>query len=211
MLFNYRKVVGYLCRPCCCLCFLRRVGGGTHHRRTYHTARRVMADEEVELTEEQQKEIELQNLFEERIPSLKSVDDYNAKVRDDVEYLVVLVALSSQCPHSVGMRAALMQLAAPRKATANARWFRFDVHAVPELAKQLELQQVPATIFSLKGVRWDIAIGNGVERLTAVFKNNLIKRNEVMREHDLAKLPKPPAEDEEGGEGEEGEEEAQDE
>jgi hypothetical protein len=167
-----------------------------------------MADEEVELTEEQQKELELQNLLEERIPSLKSLDDFNQRVRDDVENLVVLVAWSSQCPHCPGLRPSLLSLAAPRKATENARWFRFDVLAVPELARHLELQQVPTTIFSLKGVRWDIAVGNGTDRLAAVFRNNLIKRNEVMREHDLAKLPKPPAEEEEADE--EGEEDAGD-
>lgn len=166
-----------------------------------------MADEEVELTEAQQKELELQTALEERIPSLKSIDDYNTRVRDDVECLVVLLAQSAQCPHCVAMRPELIKLAAPRKATQNARWFRFDVLAIPELSKHLDLQQVPAAIFSLKGVRWDIAIGNGIERLTAVFKNNLIKRNEVMREHDLAKLPKPPAEDEEA-EGEEAEDDA---
>jgi thioredoxin-like negative regulator of GroEL len=168
-----------------------------------------MADEEVELTEEQQREQELLQQFDERIPPLKSVEDYNRLVRDDVEWLVVLVAVSSQCQHCVGMRTELMKLAAPKKVTQNARWFRFDVHQVPELAAQLQVQQVPITFFTLKGVRWDANVGNNAERLLAVFKNNLIKRNEVMREHDLAKLPKPPAEEEEEvEEGEAGDEDA---
>uniref|UniRef100_A0A7S1L5A6 Thioredoxin domain-containing protein n=1 Tax=Neobodo designis TaxID=312471 RepID=A0A7S1L5A6_NEODS len=169
-----------------------------------------MADDEVELTEEQQKELELQQLFDERVPPLRSVDDYNRLVRDDVELLVCVVALSSQCPHSAGMREKLMKIAKPSKMTKNAVWFRFDVHAVPALAEQLGVSQVPAAFFTLKGVQWDTTVGSAPERLFAVFKNNLIKRNEVMREHDLAKLPKPADEDEEGEEGEENEEEEED-
>jgi hypothetical protein len=170
-----------------------------------------MADEEVELTEEQQKELELQQAFDERVPPLRSVDDYNRLVRDDVELLVVVVALSSQCPHSAAMRDTLMAHAKPNKMTKNAVWFRFDVHAVPDLAAQLEVSQVPTALFTLKGVQWDKNVGSASARLYGVFKNNLLKRNEVMREHDLAKLPKQPdGEDEEGEEAEEGEDEDED-
>ena len=169
-----------------------------------------MADEDVELTEEQQKELELQQAFDERVPPLRSVDDYNRLVRDDVELLVVVVALSSQCPHSAGMRPHLMKFAKPSKMTKNAVWFRFDVHALPELAEQLGVSQVPAAFFTLKGVQWDCSVGSAPERLFGAFKNNLIKRNEVMREHDLAKLPKPADDEDEEGEEEEGEEEEED-
>lgn len=162
-------------------------------------------DEEAEELRNQQ-----QQEYDSRVVPLRSVDDYNRLVRDDGELLVCVVAMSSQCPHSVAMRDPLMKLAKPRNVTKNAAWFRFDVHEVPELAQQLAVKQVPTTFFTLKGVQWDSATGNGMERLAGVFKNNLLKRNDVMREHDLAKLPKPEEEVEEAEEGEEGDAEEED-
>lgn len=162
-----------------------------------------MADDEVELTDEQLREQELQQQFDQRVPPLKSLDDYNAHVRDDVENLVCLVAVSSQCPHSRSIRDPLMKLANPRATIKNSKFYRFDVHEAPEIAQQLQVAQVPAFYLTLKGVNWDTLVGSNMERAAGTFRNSLIKRNEVMREYDLAKLPKKPEEDEEGEEGEE--------
>lgn len=163
-----------------------------------------MADEEVELTEEQRQVAQLEESLQTRMPRLSTVEDYNVNVRDDVENLVVVALVSKQCPHSLGLRAALNSMSRPRPSTKNARFFRLDVQDVPDVALQLGISSVPAIVFLLKGVSWHTHVGRNDEKITGHLRNFMIKRNEVMREYDLAKVAKPEDENDGGEEGEEG-------
>ncbi len=174
-----------------------------------------MADEEVELSEEQQQEIALQKELAEKLPALTTVDDFTASVINDEEHLVVLAVVHSQCPFSRGLRSTLIDIATPRAVTKHAKFLRVDVASAAgsgELAQHLGITQVPAVILYLKGTERARSVGDGAEKLRGVFRNQLIKRNEEMREYDLAKIARenpPPEEEGEGeeAEGEEGEEE----
>jgi thioredoxin-like negative regulator of GroEL len=168
-------------------------------------------DDEVELTEEQQQAQEQLQQLDERMPQLKSAEDYNALVRDDEENLVVVVATSSQCPHCAALPPHLLKLAAPRAATKNAKFYRFDALAAPDVAEELAVSQVPTFYFLLRGAQWESKAGHGFDKAFGLFKNHLLKRNELMFDHDQAKLPKPKEDDEEKEEGEEDEDEDDDE
>ena len=171
-----------------------------------------MADEEeVELTEEQLAEIALQKELAERMPNLANVADFDTLVSGDEENLVMVAALSKQCPYSNALQRPLSDLAIPRGATKHARFYRLDVSASPEIAQKLGIFQTPTTAWFLKGEERARHIGDGFEKISGIFRNELIKRNEEMREYDEAKLARerpPPAEDEEAEEGEENEEDA---
>jgi thioredoxin-like negative regulator of GroEL len=168
-----------------------------------------MADEEVELTDEQRGDLQLTESLNERMPLLVSREDYDQRVRDDIENLVVVAIVSSQCPHSRALRATLNDMSRPRKATANARFFRTDIQQVPDIASAFSVSAVPAVVFLLKGVVWQTHVGSNADKILGLFRNNMIKRNEIMREYDLAKIAKPEEEAAEGEEGEEGEEGAE--
>lgn len=155
-----------------------------------------------ELTEEQQAALTLKKELDERMPLIATAEEYKARVQDDVENLVFLVAVSAQCTHCSRITPQLHALSAQRTVTKNARFYRLDVHSVPNIAQDLHVSQTPTSLFFLKGAEWQRHVGAGMEKVAALFRNNLIKRNEVMREYDLAKIAKP----EEEGNGEEAEE-----
>lgn len=164
-------------------------------------------EEEVELSEEQQALIALRQALDDRMPRLRNAADFQAAVKDDVENLVFVAVVSSECRHSVALEKSLHGLAAPRSATKNARFFRLDVADAPDVAAALGIFATPTFVSFLKGeVRGAPLVSSNAEKVAGVFRNELIRRNEEMREYDLAKIAKPEEEAEEGEEGEEGEE-----
>ena len=178
----------------------------------------IADDNERELTEEEQMELDAIAAEKARIrqqivkkldrymPKLRSLDEYQEKVLDDQEFLVVTVALSGLCQYCNSLQRDLAEMAKPIPQTKHAKFYRFDVHEAPDLAEFLHIGATPATSFTLKGETWDPGhIGASGRKIAAHFRNHLIRRNEKMREYDEEKaraLLPPPVEVEENEEDE---------
>ena len=158
----------------------------------------LMGDEE---------EIEVVDQKNERISALRSLDDWKEKVLSDPENLCFIACLSKQCPYSTASEPVLNSLSelGSKGPTAHVRCFTVNPEDSDELSAMLRVSKVPMFMFYLKGTpRSEPYIGSNAEKLNGLFRNQVIKRNEEMKDYDEAKLAeleaknKPAAEDGEG-------------
>lgn len=142
-----------------------------------------MAEEELEL------EIEEQAVAVPTFPVLSSLTEFTANVLGDEELLVVVVVTSPLCQHSVALRPFFAALAEPKPQTKKARFVQVVVPGGEEIFTHLQLSRTPSVLFFLQGKqRGEVFVGNNKEKIEGLFRNELISRNEEMREYDEAKL-----------------------
>ena len=144
-------------------------------------------------------------------PLINTVAEFKEKVLDDEEFLVVVVVTSSHCQYSTDLLPFFNDLAAPKPQTSKAKFVRLHMPGAEEAVAALKLHKTPSLLIYLKGEqRIEPFSGTNKEKIAGIFRNELITRNEVMKEYDEAKLAamRPPEAEEgerEEGEGEEDE------
>lgn len=143
----------------------------------------TMADDEVELDGEQ--EVTTPSTF----PVIATLAEFQEQVLADEEFLVVVVVHSTLCSYSKALLPALTALSEPKPQTKKARFLQVVVPGGEEIFSELKLSRTPAVLFYLKGAqRGEAFVGSNREKIEGLFRNELISRNEEMREYDEAKL-----------------------
>jgi thioredoxin-like negative regulator of GroEL len=143
----------------------------------------IMTDEEVEL------DVEQETVAPSTFPVVSTMADFKEKVLDDEEFLVVVVVHSTLCSFSQSLLPFFTSLSEPKPQTTKARFVQVVVPGGEEIFNHLRLSRTPAVLFFLKGQqRGDTFIGSNKEKIEGLFRNELISRNEEMREYDEAKL-----------------------
>jgi hypothetical protein len=136
------------------------------------------------------------------------MEDLENAVNRDEENLVVIAITSALCPYSAKWENFLEKLSAPIEPTKHAKFYRVHLPDGDAVARHLKVNRTPTAFFFLKGnVRCDPFMGSNTAKLSGIFRNELIKRNEEMRDYDEAKIAAmQPKETEEDAEVEEEEE-----
>eukprot|EP01061_Rhynchopus_euleeides_P018046 TRINITY_DN29877_c0_g1_i1.p2 TRINITY_DN29877_c0_g1~~TRINITY_DN29877_c0_g1_i1.p2 ORF type:complete len:158 (+),score=67.69 TRINITY_DN29877_c0_g1_i1:168-641(+) len=116
-----------------------------------------------------------------------TTEDYEELFNDE-EKLVLTTVVSKKCPFSATVTQQLSKLSKEEEfASAKLKYILADADEVPDFAKKLEINSVPHFVFSLKGEKLEGFSGSNFEKVTALLKNTLHKRNEAMKEHDAEK------------------------
>lgn len=140
-------------------------------------------DEEIELTPQQQ--------FDQNCPVLLTLDEVTKSVYEDEENLVVIFVLApTLCSFSNKLETTVIREATlPMKATEHAKFYRIHLERcdVSVIEKLGDLSQTPASLFFLKGQQVATFTGSNSDKLVGNIRNEMVKRNEVMREYDEAK------------------------
>lgn len=143
-------------------------------------------------------------------PLINTLAEFKDVVLADEEFLVVVVVTSSHCQYSTDLLPFFTELSTPKPQTSKAKFVRLHMPGAEEAVASLKLCKTPSVLFYLKGeLRAEPFSGTNKDRIAGMFRNELITRNEVMKEYDEAKLAamRPPEaeEEKEEGEGEEDE------
>lgn len=166
---------------------------------------KIMADEEDNVAPEQTTEI-----VNDKFPVLTTMEEFQSNVLSDEEFLVVVVVTSPLCPHSNALRQYFQTLAEPKAQASKARFVQVVVPGGEEIFTALKLSRTPSLLFYLKGTtRGELLVSSNKDKIDGRFKNEVIARNEEMREYDEAKLAAMrPAEEQHDEDAEEAEEES---
>jgi hypothetical protein len=150
-------------------------------------------------------DVEVAEVKNEKLVSLRTLDDLKEKVFADPENLCFVACTSKLCPYSASLEPAINAIAesAGKGPTQHVRCFAICTEdCEEELLLMLRLAKVPMFHFYLKGTpRSEPFVGSSEEKLKGMYRNQVIKRNEEMREYDEAKLAelealnKPPEEE----------------
>jgi hypothetical protein len=142
-----------------------------------------MADDELEQDVEQ--EVTVPSTF----PIISTLSEFKDNVLGDEEFLVVVVVHSTLCSFSKALLPFFTALSEPKPQTKKARFVQVVVPGGEEIFGELKLSRTPAVLFYLKGAqRGETFVGSNKEKIDGLFRNEMISRNEEMREYDEAKL-----------------------
>ncbi|CUG50891.1 Hypothetical protein, putative, partial [Bodo saltans] len=129
----------------------------------------------------------------------------------DEEFLVVVVVHSTLCTFSKSLLPFFAALSEPKPQTKKARFVQVVVPGGEEIFAELKLSRTPAVQkMNFPCVAPLTFIGSNKEKIDGLFRNEMISRNEEMREYDEAKLAAMQPAEVEGGD-EEAEEKEEDE
>lgn len=142
-----------------------------------------MADEEADV------EVEQENTTPPTFPIISTMEEFKENVLADEEFLVVTVVHSTLCSFSKSLLPFFTSLSEPKPQAKKARFVQVVVPGGEEIFNYLKLSRTPAVLFFLKGEqRGDTFVGSNKEKIEGLFRNEVISRNEEMREYDEAKL-----------------------
>lgn len=144
-------------------------------------------------------------LLDQHAPFIHSAAQFSDQVTHDEENLVMLALMSSQSGHCVAIEKGLASLLSSKAASKHLKCYRIDVHntegAMQAAVQTLKITAVPTLVWRLRNVEFARHTGASNEKIEALTRNCLLRRNEEMREHDLAKeAVASPEEDAEGDE-----------